>query len=125
MSGVKVFDKVRGRHLVLTPEEGVRQWFVDYLSRQLGVDEYRIGREVTVDAHNRADIVVYDRAGRAQLIVECKAPTVAIGREVVEQLARYNNLLGGVEYLVATNGSTTVALRLVNGAYESTDELVL
>lgn len=101
----KVWDAVRGRWLVLTPEEWVRQHTIAMLTDTLSVEPHRIGREVALPDGRRADLVVFDRAGSVRLIVECKAQSVAITREVFEQIAQYNMALGGgVPYLAVTNG---------------------
>lgn len=107
VSNGKVWDEVRGRWLVLTPEEWVRQHTIEYLTSKLGVEPHRIGREVLLTKGQRADIVVYDRSAKPTLIIECKAQSVAITRDVFEQVARYNIALGVVPYLAVTNGTQT------------------
>lgn len=100
----KVWDAVRGRWLVLTPEEWVRQHIILHLTEKLGVQPHRIGREVLLAGGKRADLVVYDRRGEVVMVVECKAQSVTLGGDVLEQVADYNLRLGGVRYLVITNG---------------------
>lgn len=102
----EVWDMLRGKWLVLTPEEWVRQHFIRFLADTCGIDPYRIvqERQLLIDGFSlRADIVVYSRKGEPQLIVECKAAGVAITQDVFDQVARYNIRLG-VPYLVVTNG---------------------
>lgn len=101
----RVWDEVRNRWLLLTPEEVVRQQFVTYLIKILGFKAHLIGREVRiVGSRWRADIVVYDHYGNPLLIVECKAEQVAITQQVFEQAASYNATLRA-PYLAVTNGS--------------------
>lgn len=101
----KVWDAVRGAWLVLTPEEWVRQHWLAYLVSEKGVEPHRIAREVSIPgaSRQRADIVVYDRAARAVLVVECKAATIRITQEVFDQVARYNMELRA-SLLVVSNG---------------------
>lgn len=102
----EVWDILRRRWLVLTPEEWVRQHFIRFLTGAHGIDPFRIVQEqqLTIDGLPlRADIVVYSRQAEPQLIVECKAASVAITQEVFNQVAHYNIQLG-VPYLVVTNG---------------------
>jgi len=101
-----VFDTVRKKYVVLTPEEGVRQHFVHYLMSQLDYPAGLIAIETVVKINTlnqRADVVVYNRKGKPVMIIECKAPKVKIDNSVFEQAARYNLSLG-VDYLLVTNG---------------------
>lgn len=100
----KVWDTVRERWLVLTPEEWVRQHIIEHLTRDLLIEPHRIAREVPTGDGKRADITVYDRQGKAILIIECKAQRVPITTQVFEQVAQYNIAMGVVEYLAVTNG---------------------
>lgn len=102
----EVWDALRRKWLVLTPEEWVRQHFIRFLTGTYGIDPYRIVQEqpLRIDGFAlRADIVVYSRQAEPQLIVECKAAGVEITQEVFNQVAHYNIQLG-VPYLVVTNG---------------------
>lgn len=102
----EVWDALRRKWLVLTPEEWVRRHFIAFLVGTHGVDAHRIVQEHQLNINGfslRADIVVYSRLAKPQLIVECKAATVAISQEVFDQVAHYNVQLG-VPYLVVTNG---------------------
>lgn len=102
----EVWDTLRRKWLVLTPEEWVRQHFIRFLTATRGIDPYRIVQELPLRLDGfalRADIVVYSRQAEPQLIVECKAAGVEITQEVFDQVARYNISLG-VPYLVVTNG---------------------
>lgn len=105
----KVWDVWRKKWVVLTPEEWVRQHVAHHFVTQLGFPAGRIGLEISLkvnDMMKRADMVVYSAQGRPQLVVECKAPSVAITQSVLDQVARYNLALG-VNVLVVTNGITT------------------
>lgn len=101
-----IFDPVRRKYVTLTPEEWVRQNFLQYLIQTKKVPESLIRVEMQLELNGltkRSDIVVHDRRGVPLLAVECKAPEVKITRAAFEQLARYNLRLN-VPYLIVTNG---------------------
>jgi hypothetical protein len=102
----KVFDKVRKKWLVLTPEEWVRQHVVNFFITQLNYPASLISLEKEIDLNGikkRYDIVVYTKELKPYIIVECKAPGVDLSQEVLDQAARYNLTLK-VDYLLITNG---------------------
>ena len=103
---MKVFDILRWRYVALTPEEWVRQHFVNYLINHLGYPAPLLANEVQLtvgEKHLRADTVLFSRDMRPRMIVEYKAPSVAITPDVFNQIAVYNTLLH-VDYLVVSNG---------------------
>ena len=103
---MKVFDILRRRYVALTPEEWVRQHFVNYLINHLGYPAPLLANEVQLtvgEKHLRADTVLFSRDMRPRMIVEYKAPSVAITPDVFNQIAAYNTLLH-VDYLVVSNG---------------------
>ena len=109
----EVWDAIRRRWLVLTPEEWVRQQMIGYLTGHKNADPLLIQQEQCLTLHGtsrRADIVVYDAQARPQLVVECKAPQVKLTREVLEQAVRYNLVLK-VPYILITNGLTHYCFR--------------
>ena len=102
----QVFDQVRKKYLVLTPEEWVRQHFIHYLNQEKNYPLGLMGVEKMVKYNGmqtRADIVLYTTEGKPNMIVECKAPNVKITQEAFNQIAKYNFKLK-VKYLVLTNG---------------------
>jgi hypothetical protein len=99
------WDAGRGRWLVLTPEEWVRRHVLAWLTER-GVPAARIAQEHPVRVNGRiqrADIVVFGPDGRPSLLVECKAPDVAIDRETLDQAFRYNAFLDA-RHVMLTNG---------------------
>ncbi|MDG5799021.1 type I restriction enzyme HsdR N-terminal domain-containing protein [Marinilabiliaceae bacterium ANBcel2] len=109
----KIFDPIRKKFVVLTPEEWVRQHFLNYMTL-LNYPPSLIAVEKLVTVNNlkqRADIVMFNKKGSPVLIVECKAPTIKITDAVLNQAARYNISLG-VKYLTVTNGITTYCIKL-------------
>lgn len=120
-----IFDPVRQKYVRLTPEEWVRQHFVQYLIRDRGVPRglVAIERGFTYKRlSRRADVVVYDRQGAPLLMVECKAPAVEIGQAAFDQVTRYNSAVGA-RYLVVTNGRVHYCCVLDGEAYRFLDEL--
>jgi hypothetical protein len=101
-----VFDDVRSAYVVLTPEEWVRQHFVHFLIEHCNYPATLMGNEVGLTLNGtkkRCDTVVYDRNLKPRIIIEYKAPTVKINKEVFSQIARYNLVLK-VDYLIISNG---------------------
>lgn len=90
---VMIFDIVRKKYVVLTPEEWVRQHVVHYLVEKKGYAISRVAVEREIELYGlkrRFDIVVFDRSGNPWLLVECKAPAVALTQKVFDQVFRYN-----------------------------------
>lgn len=105
----EVFDAVRGRWLVLTPEEWVRRHVVEYMLLECGFEPQQIVEEYPVNINGmsqRADIVAIGSDAKPMVVVECKEPNVRIDRSVLDQAVRYNSILG-CRYIVLTNGITT------------------
>ena len=103
---LEVFDVLRKKWLVLTPEEGVRQRFIHYMMDEKKYPAGLIAVEYSLKVNSlkrRADVVVFNRFGHPLLLVECKAPSVKIDQKVFDQIARYN-LSMKVDYLIVTNG---------------------
>ena len=101
-----IFDVVRRKKVALTPEEWVRQHFVNYLITKKKYPKEQIANEVTVSLNGmsrRCDTVIYNNYLEPVAIVEYKAPTVPITQDVFEQIARYNICLR-VGILMVTNG---------------------
>ncbi len=101
-----IFDIIRKRYVRLTPEEWTRQHFLHYLIHHLGYPKSLLSIERGISFHerqHRPDIVAYDRAGKALMLVECKAAHVALDEAAYQQLARYNSYFQA-KLLVVTNG---------------------
>ncbi len=101
-----IFDSIRKKYVVLTPEEWVRQNFLQYLIQ----DKKYAASLIAVEAglkynqlQKRMDVLIYNTQGNPHLMVECKAPEVKITQAVFDQIARYN-MVFKVKYLVVTNG---------------------
>lgn len=114
-----VWDSLRGRYLLLTPEEEVRQRLIAFLISHCGVLPHSIAQEYSVKINGtaqRADIVVVGKDLKPAILVECKAPDVTIDSDVLSQAARYNAILGA-RYIILTNGHKHLCLELKDGRY--------
>ncbi len=103
---ISVFDVVRKKWLVLTPEEWVRQHLILYLNKDKSCPLTLMAVEKALEFNGmkrRTDLVIHSNTGEALLLAECKAPGIAIGRDVFDQAARYNMTLE-VPFLLVTNG---------------------
>jgi hypothetical protein len=103
---LRIFDNLRRCYVALTPEEWVRQHFVNYLVSHKGYPTSLTANEVAIklnETSRRCDTVVYDKQLQPRVIVEYKAPTVKITKEVFAQISRYNLVLK-VDYLIISNG---------------------
>jgi len=101
-----IFDIVRKKYVVLTPEEWVRQHVLHYLVEEKNYPLSLIAVEKQLKINSlvkRTDIVVFNRDGKPEIIVECKAPSIPIAQETFDQIARYNYTLDA-NYLMVTNG---------------------
>ncbi|MFY9154007.1 MAG: type I restriction enzyme HsdR N-terminal domain-containing protein [Prolixibacteraceae bacterium] len=101
-----VFDQLRKKLVRLTPEEWVRQNFVQYLIQEKKYSSSLIAVEALVkvnDNPQRADLIVFNRQGNPVLVAEFKAPEVKISQQTFDQIARYNMSLK-VNFLIVSNG---------------------
>lgn len=103
---LKVFDPLRRKYVALTPEEYVRQHFTAWMTDSLGYPGSLMSNEVSLKLNNtsrRCDTVVFRSDGSPAVIVEYKAPSVAITQSVFDQIARYNMVLQA-RFLIVSNG---------------------
>lgn len=115
----RIFDPLRGRWLVLTPEEWVRQHFVNYLINHLHFPASFIANEVSLtlnDTRRRCDTLIYTRSLSPLCVVEYKRPTVAIDRRVFDQIARYNSVIMA-PFLIVSNGMRHYCCQYTPGGY--------
>jgi hypothetical protein len=101
-----IFDNLRKKYMVLTPEEWVRQHFVQFLIEEKKYPTSLIAIEKQLTINNRkkrTDILVFNKEGNHEIIVECKAPKIKITQATFDQIARYNLKLKA-NYLIVTNG---------------------
>ncbi len=101
-----IFDAIRKKYVVLTPEEWVRQNFIRFLVevKKYPASLIAVEKKVAVNLlPQRSDIVLYNKKLQPIVIVECKAADVKISQGVFNQIARYNMVLR-VPFLIVTNG---------------------
>jgi hypothetical protein len=101
-----IFDALRKKYVRLTPEEWVRQNFVQFLIAEKNYSVSLIVVEASVKVNNnpqRADLVVFDRSGNPALVAEFKGPEVKISQQTFDQIVRYNMQLK-VKLLIVSNG---------------------
>lgn len=101
-----IFDKLRKKYMVLTPEEWVRQHFVCFLmeEKKYPISLIALEKQLTINNRKkRTDILVFNNKGNPEIIVECKAPSIKINQNTFDQIARYNLKLKA-NYLILTNG---------------------
>ena len=103
---VAIFDEIRKKFIILTPEEWVRQHVVQFLLQEKKYPKSHINVEKLLkinDLKKRYDVVVYKKEGAISILIECKAPEIKISQDTFDQIARYNLTLKA-DYLMVTNG---------------------
>ena len=101
-----IFDEIRKKYIELTAEEWVRQNCVKFLINEKKYKSQLIAVEKKIILNNltkRFDIIAYDINGNPNLLVECKAPNIAIRQETFDQILSYNRVINS-KYLMITNG---------------------
>ena len=109
-----ILDPVRRKYVRLTPEEWVRQNFIQYLVNEGKYPLGLMGVEVMFmlnKMRRRIDILVHDRSGKPVMMVECKEPELRIDEKVFDQIVCYNMVLQ-VPYIIVTNGIVHYACKL-------------
>jgi hypothetical protein len=109
-----IFDQIRRKYVRLTPEEWVRQHFVQYLVKEGKYPPGLIGIEVPFKLNKltrRIDILVHDRSGKPVMIVECKEPETELSQVVFDQIINYN-MQFRLPFLVVTNGIINYACQM-------------
>jgi len=102
----QIFDPMRRKFVALTPEEWVRQHFVNYLIVEKGFPKGRMSNECIINLNGlkrRCDTVLYDEFLKPLVIIEYKAPEITVSQLVFDQIATYNMVLK-VKYLIVSNG---------------------
>ena len=101
-----IFDEIRKKYIELTAEEWVRQNCIKFLINEKKYKSQLIAVEKKIILNNltkRFDIIAYDNNGDPNLLVECKAPNIAIKQETFDQILSYNRVINS-KYLMITNG---------------------
>ena len=101
-----IFDIIRKKYVILTPEEWVRQHVVHFLLKEKSypISLSAVEKQIKINKRvKRTDIVVYNKQGTPEILIECKAPNIKITQTTFDQIARYN-LTANSNYLMVTNG---------------------
>ncbi len=120
-----IFDALRKKWLLLTPEEWVRQNFIQYLikTKNYPASLIAIEKEIQLgELKKRFDILVYDNNHQPWMMIECKAGEVKLDEDVLQQVLRYN-ISVPVKYIIITNGSYTYAWQKENNGLQLINEV--
>ena len=120
-----IFDALRKKWLLLTPEEWVRQNFIQYLVQVMKYPSALIALEKKIqlgELTKRFDILIYDPDHKPWMMVECKGSEIKLSDETLQQVLRYN-ISVPVKYIVITNGNLTYGWEKKNNGLSNLNEL--
>lgn len=126
MGKLSIFDPLRKKYLILTPEEWVRQHLINYLVTYKKYPKSLFSLEKGLRYNQllkRFDILILDRRGKPFLLVECKAPEIKLSQKTAEQIGVYNQTIGS-KFLAISNGKHHICLEfdLDSGSYRQLGE---
>jgi len=126
-NSIQIFDSIRKKWVIITPEEWVRQHIIQYLILEKEYPTSLIAVEMSINVNQtakRCDIVLFNRDAKPLVIVECKAPSVELTQKTFDQAAVYNMTLM-VDYLLITNGINHYFCKVdfVNKKYDFVKEI--
>lgn len=105
-SEYKVWDRLRLKNISLTPEEYVRQNFINWLILDKQYPSSLMANEISISLNGttkRCDSVLFDKLGHPIMIIEYKAPHIKITQDVFDQIVRYNLVLNA-RFMIVSNG---------------------
>ena len=121
-----ILDEIRRKYVILTPEEWVRQHFIHYLSSVKKFPMSLMSVETNFrlfETNKRTDILIHNRKGSAIAIVECKATSIQLTKNVFDQIIQYN-MHYHLEYLMISNGMEHYCCKVLkNGTIEFLKEI--
>jgi len=120
-----LFDPLRKKWLLLTPEEWVRQNFIHYLISVMNYPASLIALEKEIslgELKKRFDVLVYNKDHQPWMIVECKGPGIKLSEETLQQALRYN-ISVPAEFIIITNGHYSFGWQKKEGQLNSINEL--
>jgi hypothetical protein len=109
----QLFDPIRKKWIVITPEEWVRQNFIQYLVKTMHYPPVCFAVEKSLQVGElrcRADIVVFKNQ-IPWMLIECKEPGISLNESTLQQLLGYKSVVP-CSYLVATNGNQTLGFEI-------------
>ena len=116
-----IFDIIRKKRVVLTPEEWVRQHIIHFFINQLNYPKSLIKIESGLTYNRlqkRSDVVVYNREGKPWLLMECKSPELSLNQNVIMQAAVYNQNIRA-KYIAVSNGMKHVCYEVRDNVSET------
>lgn len=123
-----IFDPIRKKWVVLTPEEWVRQHLILFLvqTKKYPASLLAVERLITFNKlKKRFDLLLFNKTGKPEMLIECKAPEVSLSKETLFQIATYN-MVFKVPYLFISNGLSHLLFQLnEEGNYVRTQEMPL
>ena len=125
LGNMELFDEIRKTWVRITPEEWVRQNFIQWLIQVMHYPSAMIAIEKELslgELKKRFDLLIYNRKHQPWMMVECKAPEVELSEKTIMQILRYNMSIP-VTYLVITNGHYCYAASIIDGKAEWINEL--
>ena len=120
-----IFDVLRKKWIILTPEEWVRQNFVQYLIQEKNYPSTLIAieKEIQVgELKKRFDVLVYDAIHQPWMMIECKAATIKLDNSVLQQILRYN-ITVPVSFIIITNGNLSFGWQRINNNLDLITEI--
>ena len=120
-----IFDVLRKRWIALTPEEWVRQNFIQYLLQESKYPQafMAIEKEIMLgELKKRFDVLIYNRNHEPWMMIECKSMDITLDQKVLDQVLRYN-ISVPVQFMVITNGSYSYAFERKEGGLTMLEEL--
>jgi hypothetical protein len=120
-----IFDIIRKKWLLLTPEEKVRQLWIHYLIFDMHYPLKRINVEKSFSIHQktkRIDIIYFNQEGTPELIIECKKPEVLIDFKTLEQLLGYNAFFKAKK-LIISNGNHHLGIEVADNQIKALESL--
>lgn len=121
----QIFDPIRKIWLTLTPEEWVRQNFLQYLLQVMKYPSTLVAIEKGIllgEVKKRFDLLVYDNEHRPWMLIECKSMDILLSEETLQQALRYNSSVQ-VRYIIITNGNDCYAWQKQGNDLELIDRL--
>ncbi|MEO9209830.1 MAG: type I restriction enzyme HsdR N-terminal domain-containing protein [Ginsengibacter sp.] len=119
----EVFDIIRKKWIALTPEEWVRQNWIQFLCTEKKYPSSLIAVEKEIhlgELKKRSDLVIYNRQSLPWMIIECKEMEVALSQKTIDQILRYHIPLPA-KYLVITNGTYSIGYKKEKGQFFEID----
>lgn len=114
-STTKIFDIVRKKWFVLTPEEQVRQLWLHYLISDIGFSPSNIAVEKLLkinERNKRFDICIFNQDVIPEILIECKSPNIPLNKPVLEQLSIYNSHLKANKFIIS-NGLQHIGYQII------------